>query len=546
MELKNKKLPDDLSPLSFLHNQKILNENGRRMEFEDHKFLIDPMTDFTKEQVIMKPSQVGWTVAVGINKSFWLAKFMKANIIYTMPSRTAIKDFVSPKVDPIVAQNPIYKSWMGETNSAALKAVGDRFIFFRGSWEESAAISISADVLINDEVDRSNQKVLQTYRTRLDASARERPDLGFVWQWSNPSIPGYGVDEQWQISDQKHWFVKCPRCNYEMYMKFPDNIDFKKKIYICAKCHRHLSDEARRDGRWVIKHKDREISGYWLSQLVVPWIPAKDIIKKSEKDVAIFYNFCLGLPYISKDQSVDRQTITKCIEMTTNARTGVVMGIDNGIVKTVVIGNVHGIFKVYETESWEEIEADFVRYQATAVCDLNPYPNTPRKLAQKYSGRFFTCTFNEDQRGLGVIQWGKKDKRGTVLADRTKIVDMVVSELIDQEIVFNLTLKDLEQYIYDWGQLYRAIVTSAQGIKRAVWKTIEGRRDHFALTTIYWRIALEKVFAQGGVVRTPQKRQNSLIKKSVAVNPDGTVPASVDLDSLAAETIRKNKSWKTR
>jgi hypothetical protein len=539
------KTADAINPLAFIHNHHIVNENGSPIEFHDHKFLLEPMADMTPEQVIMKPSQVGWTVVIGIIKSLWLARYMKANVIYTMPSRTAIKDFVSPKVDPIIAQNPIFQDWLGTTDSSALKAVGDRFIYFRGSWEESAAISISADVLINDEVDRSNQMVLATYRTRLDASARERPDLGFVWQWSNPSIPGYGVDEMWQYSDQKHWFVKCPHCNYEMYMKFPDNIDFEKEIYICAKCHEHLPDEARRNGRWVRKYNDRKISGYWLSQLIVPWIPASEIIKKSKKDASLFHNFCLGLPYISKDQSVSRGTITRCVFPTVNPRTGVVIGIDNGVVKTVVVGNVHGIFKVYETESWEEIEADLVRYNATAVCDLNPYPNMPRKLAAKYSGRFFTNSFVQDSKDLQVIHWGKSDRRGTVTSDRTKVIDLVVAELGQQEILFNMTLTDLEQLIYDWGQLYRTVETNSQGIQKAVWRTIEGRRDHFAFACVYWRIALEKIFAQGGVVRTPQKRQNSIMKPGVEVSPEGTVPA-VNLKDILARTNRTKKSWKNR
>jgi len=122
------KLADGVNPLAFTLNHNIVNENGVPLEFRDHKFLIQPMADMSPEQVIMKPSQIGWTVVVGINKSLWLAKFLKANVIYTMPSRTAIKDFVAPKVDPIISQNKVYQSWLGKTDSSALKAVGDRFV----------------------------------------------------------------------------------------------------------------------------------------------------------------------------------------------------------------------------------------------------------------------------------------------------------------------------------------------------------------------------------------------------------------------------------
>jgi len=537
-------IEDQISCLAFIVNNKIKNENGSLIEFKDHRFLLEPYTDMTPEQVVMKPSQIGWSVC-GINKSLWLAKHRRANVIYTLPSKSVVKDFVQPKVEPIIEQNRLYSEWMGKTDSTALKAVGDRFIYFRGSWEQSAAISISAHVLINDERDRSNQMVLETYRTRLDDAKRERPDLGFVWQWSNPSIPGFGVDETWQVSNQKHWFVKCSRCNYEYYLKFPDNIDFVKKLYICAKCKRPMSDEDRRLGRWVVKFRDRPVAGYWISQLMIPWISAEEIIAKSKKDQSIFHNFCLGLPYVSQDQSISRQTILNCVLPNANPRTGVVIGVDNGVIKTVVIGNIHGIFKVYETDSWEVIEDDLLRYSATMVIDANPYPVMPKKLVAKYPGRVFVNYFTQEQKDLQIIHWGSGDKRGIVTSDRTKIIDMVVSELQHQDILFNLTITDLEQYISDWTQMFRTIEQNSQGIQKAVWRTIEGRRDHFVFATIYWRTALEKVFSIGGVIRNPSKKTNAMIKPGIFVSPEGTVPG-VDLKKVVERNNKKNKKWKTK
>src|SRR3990167_662369 len=276
-------LSETISPLAFLHNRKIRNENGQLIEFKDHYFLIKPYADMTPRQVVMKPSQIGWSV-LGINKSIWLAKYKRANIIYTLPSKSIVKDFVTPKVDPIVLQNPTYQEMVGKTDSIALKQIGDRFIYFRGSWEETAAISISAHILINDEADRSNQKVLRVYTTRLDDAKRERPDLGYIWQFSNPSIPGYGVDEVWQISDQKHWFVKCPHCSYEWYLRWPENINMETEEYICSQCHEALTGGARRMGRWVTKNSGSDVSGYWVSQMMIPWIPASKIIADSKGD----------------------------------------------------------------------------------------------------------------------------------------------------------------------------------------------------------------------------------------------------------------------
>jgi len=539
--VKFPKEAEGVNPLAFIWNNGIVNENGKLLEFHDHKFLLEPYADMSPRQAIIKCSQIGWTV-LAVNKALWMADKLKANIIYTMPSKSIVKDFVTPKVDPIIQSNKVYSDMMGKTDSVALKDVSGQFIYFRGSWEQSAAISISAHILINDELDRSNQQVVRTYRSRLDDALRERPDLCFIWQFSNPSLPGFGVDVAWQKSDQKHWFVTCPYCGIEQYLKWPDNINFETEQYVCSKCHTRMSDETRRDGRWVVKHAGRTVSGYWINQMMCSWIPASKIIEDSKGDKSVFYNFTLGLPYLDKDQSVSRKTITDCLSPDANNYANVAMGVDNGVIKTVVIGNVHGIFKVYETDSWEVIEEDFKKYNATMVIDALPYPATPIKLSEKYRGRVFINYFHTNKKTATVIEWGKKDKRNVVYSDRTKIIDMIIAELGEKGILFNMTLTQLEQYISDWTQIYKEVEISPQGIARPVWKTIEGRRNHYAFATIYWRIALEKTYSISGVVR--DERKTGKMRKSVYVSPGGTVPA-LDLSKTLERATRKKKSWKT-
>ncbi|KKK45863.1 hypothetical protein LCGC14_3164810, partial [marine sediment metagenome] len=283
--------------VAWILNNGIINEQGFPIEFKSHSFLIDPYTDDNPQQVARKCSQIGWST-LAILRSFHLAKFAGANIIHTFPSRNMSKEFVQPKVDPLIQKNPVIRKIVG-VDSMTLKGVGDRFIYYRGSYEQTEAISISAHVLINDEYDRSNLKVLETYRSRLDDARRENPELGWEFQFSNPTFPGKGVDDYWLRSDQKHWFIKCRKCSHDWYMKFPDNFDFDNEIRICSKCHNPLTRDDLTGGRWVKKYKDREISGYWISQAFVPWISAGKIIEESQGDKEIFHNFTLGLPYVS-------------------------------------------------------------------------------------------------------------------------------------------------------------------------------------------------------------------------------------------------------
>jgi len=515
--------------IAWILNNRIVNENGSPIEFKDHPFLIEPYLDNSPRQVIEKCAQIGWST-LSIIRSFHLARYAGANIIHTFPSRNMSKDFVIPKVNPLIEKNPVIRAMVG-MDSINLKQIADRYIYYRGSYEQTEAISISAHILINDEYDRSNQQVLKTYRSRLDDAKRERPELGWEWQFSNPSFPNYGVDDLWQKSDQKHWFIKCPHCNFDWYLSFPENIDFERKIRICTKCKRELSRDDLTSGRWVKKYKKPEISGYWISQMFVPWISAAKIIEDSEGDQDIFHNFTLGLPFISKETGVTREAILRCISPGYNPQTDVAIGVDNGVIKHYVVGNRFGIFMVGETEDWDEIERLRNRFNAVMVIDANPYPHTPMKLAEKYPGMVFIHYYQEDKHNTGIIRW----EQGTVKSDRTKIIDHTVAEINAKDITFNMTERALETYISHWKSVFRIIDVSPAGVRKPIWRTGDNKPDHLAHATIYYRIALEQTLGQGGIVRpdAPQRHEE--------VHPFAGDEKALDLKEIAAKVANRQK-----
>jgi hypothetical protein len=523
----------------FTVRNNLVNENGNRLEFTRHKFLARPLMDNTPKQVVRKCGQIGWSTTA-IVRAFHLSNFLKANIIYTLPSKSIVKDFVTPKVDPLIANNPVLKRMVGNVDSMGLKSVGDRFIYFRSSWDEASGIAISAHVLISDELDRSNQKAIRTYRTRLDAAKLDRPELGWEWQFSNPTIPGYGVDEGWEESDQKRWMIKCPHCNAWQELLFPDNINFETEEYICSKCMRVITDDDRMNGTWV-KTKISDVSGYWVNQMMCTWHSAKKIIDDSKGDQAVFHNFTLGLPYQSKDQSVARSDLIACLVPGENPRVGNAIGVDNGVVKTYVIGNKYGIFRVGTTESWEEIEALRNQYDAVMVIDANPYPTMPKKLAEKYRGKVFIHYYEQDRKGLGIVRWGEGDDRGVVKSDRTKVIDAVVSDILAQDQLFNMTSDELDEYIRHWGHMFRTVEESNKGIKVAVWKHMEDKPDHYAHATVYFKVALLKTLFSDAVIVTP----SAPMPKAAPVIRGGEQQA-MDLKEVIRRAGRRKTDWRTR
>lgn len=539
----NKEELDLISPLGWIVNNHFITENQKPIEFRNHRFLLDPFHDMSPDMVCMKSAQVGFSVMT-ILKTKWLAGYKRLNTIYVLPTQNVVKDFVAPKVDPLISSNPVLSNLVSK-DSISIKQIGDRFVYYRGAFSEREAISISADVLVVDELDRCpSMAIIATYQSRLQAS-----EFGWQWYFSNPSVPNFGVHERWVDSDQMHWFVTCSKCNHKSFLTFEYQEDYKthyidkdKKQYTCGSCRGHITDLNRKDGEWVAKYPTRSRRGYHISQMMVPYVSAEYILDSYRKDPPeFFHNFVLGLPYIAADIFVDRQAISKCVAPQTLNKVNVCIGVDNGIKKSVVIGTPSGIFQYFETESWEEIENIFLMYNATMVIDANPYPTVPKQLVEKYPGRVFINYYVQDRKGLGIIRYQEKDNKGVVHSDRTKILDNVASMIVNRELQFALRPSEMEEYIYHWENVYRIVEEGTDGVQKGKWMLKEGKPDHFVHATVYYRIALDKVLNSGfGTIALSARPK----KEKEAPTVINNTVEGIDLEQAVKQSNVTKKGWR--
>jgi hypothetical protein len=488
------------STLAWIYLNGFQTENRKPMEFSKHRFAIAYLDDDHPHKVTKKSSQVGWTVIETFD-DLHKAGHKHMNVIHTLQTSDVIKGFVKPKVDMIIENNPKIKA-MIKADSENLKQIGDNFIYFRGANSISQAINISADILKIDEEDRSDPIVVQTYHSRLDFS-----EYRWVRRFSNPSAVGAGVDAVYAKSNQFHWIMQCHHCNHRMYIDFEPSddknhfVDKQKAIYACGKCHRELSDADRINGEWVAKYPSRdEIHGYWTSQMMAPWFTAKNILSKYEdQSIEVFYNFVLGKAYTPSNMIIDREAILRACSPSLLTKTEVAMGVDNGVLKTYVIGTPDGIFAHGQTESWEEIEHLKQMYNATMVMDPNPYPTTPKMLVDKYKGSAYICYFKQDTKNLGIIQWGTGVNAPVVYADRTKLIDLVAQEITDLKLLFRERPSQLEDIIQHWNNLYRTTIEEDDGRSKSTWLKKEGKMSDYPFALAYFRIALTKVMGRGEI-----------------------------------------------
>ena len=284
---------EEISIHAFIQDHQIKTETGVLVDFKNHLFLFDPYRDLSPKLVVLKAAQIGFTT-LEILKSFWVAKNLGLDIIYTLPTESDRNEFAGGKVNRIIAQNPVLQQWTKDKDSVEQKSVGNNLIYYRGTFTQKAAIMVSSDLNIYDEVDSSKQDVIEQYSTRLQHSPHK-----WEWYFSHPSAEGTGVDRYWGRSDQKHWFITCTGCEKEQYLSWPESIDQTRKVYQCKACKKEITNEERCKGRWVRKYKDREFSGYWIPLLICPWVSAEEILSYyHNKSEEYFYNKVLGLPYV--------------------------------------------------------------------------------------------------------------------------------------------------------------------------------------------------------------------------------------------------------
>lgn len=503
---------EDISIIAWIQEHKLKTEKGLPLDFQEHLYLYDIYRDFSPNQSVMKGAQVGLST-LQIFKSFFVSKKLGLDVIYTLPTDNDISVFVGGRVNRIIRQNPILQDYTTDKDSVEQKKVGDSMIYYRGTFTKRAAIQVTSDLNIHDEVDFSDLEIIGDYESRLQHSK-------YRWKWffGHPSTEGNGVNLYWQQSDQKHWFVKCPHCNHEQFLSWPESICPERKIFQCKKCHQELKN--RRLGRWVRKYKNRDFSGYWIPLLIAPWVEAEKILANyKDKTVEYFYNRVLGLPFVGSGNKVTKEVILGNLIKETNSQQGkIVIGLDTGEKLRYVCGNMDGLFFYGECSDYNEIEKLLNRWpNSVLVADQGGDIIGIRKLRESFPGRVFLCHYRQDRKTYELVKWGTNDEMGTVIVDRNRMMQLVVDEFSEKRIPLFGSEADWYDYWLHWSHIYRVEEEDTLGVMRRKW--LRNGRDDWVHATIYWRVGMSRFVSGEGALIFPDLK----MRTSPVISDDQTV-----------------------
>jgi len=302
--------------------------------FEGREYLVKILNDPHPRLVVMKAPQGGFTLSFLQAEFAFLEWHPGLTTIYTMPREKDIAKLNRLKLRPILRHCKRIKqlraaAGVKDADSMAILSVGESHLLISPTFSTSEGISDTAHRVINDEVDRSNLDTVSRFLSRLQGQANPVRK-----QFSNPSVCGYGIDAEYEISDQNTWQIKCPFCHTWQTQEWEpeatwrhDTPPFIRRlseidprcargaaddiyVYACRHCHRQLNYSPDIPAEWVAKYTlprviDEEkvdVRGYsWLSPNAWGWMSAQAVVANFEqykrRNIEDAYNFGIGIPY---------------------------------------------------------------------------------------------------------------------------------------------------------------------------------------------------------------------------------------------------------
>ncbi len=240
------------------------------------------------------------------------------NILVVYPTLDSAKKWSKQFFNPMVKSTPALRERLRETgrreasNTILAKQFPGGTISAIGANSPSGFRQVQAPVVTCDEIDamengsegdpvalafgraenyRDNVQVISSTATRINQSLDER----------NKESSGSRIHDWWLKSDQRKWFVPCPKCGTFQVLrwgqvKWPEPHQHKEAYYECENeaCKATWDDAARVNaicrGEWRPCAAFSGVRGYWLNGLNTTFPAKKGYKTKMHQMAAEFHD----------------------------------------------------------------------------------------------------------------------------------------------------------------------------------------------------------------------------------------------------------------
>ncbi len=482
-------------------------------------YMQDIMTDPARHRVVMKGAQARITTLFMLESIHALIyNRFPQGVIYYFPSRDAVEDFSKTRFGPLIQDNPCIKKFLKSTDSVFAKKVGKAFLTLKGATatkvlkgrkKDSASVrSTPADMVIRDERDLfDNTMVEMTTDRLLNSTFKKEVDLG------TPTMPDFGIDKEFQRSDQKYWLIKCGHCNQYTCIAtdFPNSIRYKdgKPYYACVKCEREIFIS---DGGFVAKHPDRSISGYHVSHFITPNCDLGLVMEKWKEcqldgsKLGTFYNSRLGIPYIAAEDRLTESDVFACcghdVMRTDLSLTETAMGADIGKhYHTVVIGQKVDkdrakIIYMARVKGFSALYDIAMKYKVkSAVIDIRPYEEEFNNFKDAHSSKFriFGAEYKDKQK----VFMKTDEKAGIYSLLRTQTFDKSHAWIKSRMVEIPRKCEEVNEFARQMCNCAKTLEETEEGDR--LYRYIKMGDDHYRSAVNYLMVALQDLTHSQGM-----------------------------------------------
>lgn len=520
----------DMSRLSqwMIKNTMHPKKTGVPWGFDDHEFQIALIDETAAHMVCRKCSQVGVSEIV-LRIALGLVNILPQHTaIYTLPTTGFASKFAKSRIEPVIAASKVLSAALDPNiDNVELKKIGSSFLYLLGTFTQTGAISVPADILIHDEVDFSDPQAMTTFASRLGHAEGG----GIKREFSTPTVEGYGISKTFAGSSQAYRGVRCRSCSDMVFPNFMDDVviqGFDDSLYdidkedlnndaykfenawlSCPNCHNELTTDnlANPEEReWVHKYPDKVIKGYQVFSFdVIKYNPiAKTLSHLSDYSVkADWVNFKVGLPDEDASSSfskeiMDSRTIGTVVLPAEHAASQTIMGIDIGKVSWVIIGKkvdkkiiILYAEKIRQTSDGHLLKRvlELAKFYGVVkgVMDAAPdFTTSSAFVSSSWMGRFYANYYVRNKTTSSLSHIAIDEEEGIVKTARSVSFDLLVKLVNSGRCEFPRT-KETNVLKKHLRNIKRVKGANSMGDETINWVSIGD--DHYAHALNYLNIA---------------------------------------------------------
>lgn len=509
----------------YIENETFL--AGDRYSFKDHEFQKDIISDVSRNVYVQKCAQVGLSEIMA-RYIIGLCRIMPYfSAILTMPYSGDAVNFVKTRINPFIEGSPDLKRVMSaDLDNTQIKGIATSIFYARGTSGETAALSVPADLLVHDEVDRSDPFTLQQYQSRIKHSRWKLTRL-----FGTPTVEDRGIALAMASSMRRRHMVKCEHCNFYFVPSYHSNVvipgydgekrDINKDNYLrlrwreafvqCPSCHGAPSLQVEHR-HWVVENNldNFDANGYYVTPFSVPNIvpPSQIVLESTKFGWAEFCNQTLGETNSDQNEELTKEDIIGC-RFPGSLDTGAVhcLGADMGITCHIMIGRMTLEGELLVVHRERVMMGDFVRRHGelrrqfrvlTSVIDAYPYTDMVLGM-QKLDKNLFGAIYHRSKRlaTYAIVKAEEDQSKGQLPITQAAIqrnvnFDQVMERFKKKKLLWAVGDEhEAETFVSHCLDMKRVQTVDRDGETIYVWEKSTQGNDHFMHTLGYLHVACQ-------------------------------------------------------